>query len=129
MRADAEQLGALLESLVRNAAEAIETQPGQVEIEGGVLRADLSLLAAAQGGADLAEGDYVYLRVRDNGCGMDADTRARLFEPFFSTRFAGRGMGMASVLGIARGHGGCVHVETEAGRGTTVTVLLPPTAC
>ena len=56
---------------------------------------------------------------------MDEATRSRMFEPFFSTKFAGRGLGMAAVLGIVRGHKGAIRITSEVGKGTTVTVLLP----
>jgi two-component system, cell cycle sensor histidine kinase and response regulator CckA len=68
---------------------------------------------------------YVLLRVSDTGDGMDAETRTRMFDPFFSTKFAGRGLGLAAVLGIVRGHRGGLHVQSALGRGTIVTVLLP----
>jgi CheY-like chemotaxis protein len=60
---------------------------------------------------------------------MDAHTRRHFFEPFFSTKFAGRGLGLAAVLGIVRGHGGAIRVESQLGRGTTITLLLPALAC
>jgi CheY-like chemotaxis protein len=56
---------------------------------------------------------------------MDEATRSRVFEPFFSTKFTGRGLGMAAVLGIVRGHKGAIRVASQVGKGTTVTVLLP----
>jgi len=56
---------------------------------------------------------------------MDKETVQKVFDPFFSTKFTGRGLGMSAVLGIVRGHGGAVKVYTEAGRGTTFKVLLP----
>jgi CheY-like chemotaxis protein len=57
---------------------------------------------------------------------MDQEIRKRIFEPYFSTKFAGRGLGLASVLGIVRGHGGAIKLVTEPGRGATFRVLLPP---
>jgi CheY-like chemotaxis protein len=77
------------------------------------------------GHAEAADGTYVELTVTDTGCGMDEATRNRVFEPFFSTKFTGRGLGMAAVLGIVRGHQGAIRIVSEVGKGTTVTVLLP----
>jgi CheY-like chemotaxis protein len=73
----------------------------------------------------LAPRDYLRLEVRDDGAGMDAETLPRIFDPFYTTKPAGRGLGLAAVQGIVRSHGGRILVDTQAGRGTTFTLLFP----
>jgi CheY-like chemotaxis protein len=68
----------------------------------------------------------VCLKISDNGKGMDQETCERIFEPFYTTKFTGRGLGMAAVYGIVKKHGGYVYVDSEKGQGTTVTIFLPP---
>lgn len=73
----------------------------------------------------LPPGDYLRLSVSDDGVGMDAETAARAFEPFFSTKFTGRGLGLAVVMGVVRSHGGGVAVTSAPGAGTHFDVYLP----
>ncbi len=70
-------------------------------------------------------GEYVYIEVMDEGCGMDTETIERMFDPFFTTKFTGRGLGLASVAGIVRTNGGAIQVSSEPGAGTAVRVLFP----
>jgi CheY-like chemotaxis protein len=70
-------------------------------------------------------GSYAVLEVRDQGAGMDARTRARIFEPFFSTKGTGRGLGLSAVSGVVRGHGGAIKLRSTPGQGTSFLVLLP----
>ncbi|MCA9509753.1 MAG: PAS domain-containing protein [Myxococcales bacterium] len=125
IRGDATRVRQLLMNLVTNAVEALPPAGGNVEIETGVLRADRETLARASHADELPEGDYAFLRVRDDGCGMDETTLQRIFDPFFTTKFEGRGLGLASALGIVRSHGGALTVESEPGRGTEFRVLFP----
>jgi CheY-like chemotaxis protein len=95
-----------------------------------VVRAENVTLSAEQATAQaLAPGLYVRLSVADTGVGMDAATQARIFEPFFTTKPAGQGsgLGLASVYGIVKNHGGAISVESAPGEGATFTLLVPAT--
>jgi signal transduction histidine kinase len=122
---DPVQLRQVVHNLVANAGEALEGRAGSVTLRSTRLQADAGALAGLVGGEELAPGPYVALEVCDTGVGMDERTQARIFEPFFSTKFAGRGLGLAAVLGLVRGHGGAIRVESAPGRGTTLAVWLP----
>jgi len=125
---DATQMRQVLMNLVVNASEALDEKPGIVRVVTSEAYCTRETLGLTVLGEDLPEGRYVSMSVRDTGCGMAEETKARMFDPFFSTKFAGRGLGMAAVLGIVRGHGGAIKVDTELGKGTTVTVFLPVSA-
>jgi CheY-like chemotaxis protein len=73
----------------------------------------------------LTERDYLQLEVSDTGCGMRPETQAKVFEPFFSTKSMGRGVGLAVVDGIVRSLGGAIQLESEPGKGTTIRISLP----
>lgn len=119
------ELQRLLVSLVVNAAEALADRAGSIAISTGLVDADAALLADAYGWPDPQPGRYAYLRVADTGSGLDPTRRERIFDPFYSTKFAGRGLGLASVLGILQRHGGVVRVDPNDPQGTVFTVLLP----
>ena len=123
--ADVAQLRQLLMNLVTNASEAIEGESGSVVVTTSESWCDRDCLQGMLLDESLPEGPYVSLEVADDGCGMDAETVERIFDPFFSTKFTGRGLGLAAVLGIVRGHRGAIRVDSEPGRGTTVTLRLP----
>ena len=74
---------------------------------------------------EILPGRYALIEVNDNGCGMDDATKARIFDPFYTTKFTGRGLGLAAAMGIIKGHGGAVHVFSAPGKGTSFHVLIP----
>jgi CheY-like chemotaxis protein len=117
VQGDPSQMHQVVMNLVLNAAEAIGDQEGEVTIALG--EEDVSA------GGDTVEGRYVRLTVSDTGVGMDDKVRARIFDPFFTTKATGRGLGLAAVLGIVRGHGGALRIDSAPGRGTRFDVLLP----
>jgi two-component system cell cycle sensor histidine kinase/response regulator CckA len=125
IKADAAQIRQVLMNLIINASEAIGEQSGVISIRTGVMRADTSYLSETYLSPELPEGDYAYLEVADSGCGMSAATKAKIFDPFYTTKFTGRGLGLAAVLGIVRGHNGSLKVYSELGRGTTFKLLIP----
>jgi PAS domain S-box-containing protein len=127
VRTDAAQLRQVVVDLVMNAVEAIgECSPGTISVNTASL--EISQEAARQNGfaaAGIAPGRYVSLEVRDTGCGMDEDTQKKVFDPFFSTKFTGRGLGLAAVYGFVRSHGGGVQVDSARGQGARFRILLP----
>ncbi len=125
IQVDTTQLQQVVMNLVINAAEAVGKTEGAIRLATYSLHADREYLAKMYLSPDLPERTYVAFEVSDNGCGMSADTQARIFDPFFTTKFTGRGLGLAAVLGIVRGHGGAIRVESNLGRGSKFTILFP----
>jgi PAS domain S-box-containing protein len=125
LRGDPAQLEQVLVNLVTNAIDALE--------DGGRLVISTAAVELEEGYAssqhDAESGTYLLLMVKDTGCGMDPQTRRRIFEPFFTTKEPGRGsgLGLSTVYGIVRAHGGHVICESEPGQGTTFWVYLPVT--
>ncbi|MFO7562160.1 MAG: ATP-binding protein [Enhygromyxa sp.] len=116
----------LIINLVVNASEAIAEGPGELTVATGFGELSAEALANLVDEVELAPGHYVWLEVRDTGSGMDEATRLRIFEPYFSTRAANRGLGLAAVLGIARSHRGAIAVESAPGAGASFRALFPP---
>jgi CheY-like chemotaxis protein len=127
IHADPHQLNRVIESLAMNGAEAIGEGRGIVRVSTRVETVAGAEALVSATGDPVPPGRYAVLEVRDTGAGMDAATRARIFEPFFSTKFTGRGMGLSAVLGIVRRHGGFICVDSALGKGSSFRVLLPLT--
>jgi CheY-like chemotaxis protein len=125
VQADSCQLRRLLANLVGNSIEALHDPSGQVRVRAGEIDVDPMALNLYYLGDQVAAGRYAFVEVVDSGCGMNVGTQMRMFEPFFSTKFTGRGLGLPAVLGIVRAHGGTLNIYSEPDRGTRVRVLLP----
>jgi nitrogen-specific signal transduction histidine kinase/CheY-like chemotaxis protein len=119
------QLHQVVMNLVVNAVEAIGDGTGVITVRTGVMDCTRAYLNDICLGEGLAEDSYVFLEIADTGCGIDAPTRQRIFDPFFSTKFVGRGLGLAAVMGIVRVHGGAIAVTSAPGAGTTFRILFP----
>jgi nitrogen-specific signal transduction histidine kinase/ActR/RegA family two-component response regulator len=115
---DRNQLGQVIDNIVINARQAMEG--------GGALEISAVNLPATDSPADgPLTGNGVRVSIRDTGCGMSRETLARVFEPFFTTRESGHGLGLATSFSIMRRHGGHIAMESEPGMGTTVHLYLP----
>lgn len=121
---DTVQMRMVMLAVLENAVDAIETH-GRIRIDTNRVHLDQNGAEAFNG---LPVGIYAGLSISDNGKGMPEKVRKRIFEPFFSTKFLGRGMGMASAYGIVKNHGGYIYVDSVSGQGTTVHILLPPSS-
>ena len=126
VNADAAQIRQVLENLVANAAESMEGRGGVVTLSlETVSRGDIPAFRRFPVDCGPREGGYACLKVADTGCGIAERDVEKIFDPFFSTRFTGRGMGLAVVLGIVKSYGGCLVVDSEPGRGSVFRVYLP----
>lgn len=123
--ADSRQMQQVVMNLITNASDATRESGGTLTIETGVWNATRAYLAASCVNDNLPDGEYVFLQVSDTGCGMDEQTIRHVFDPFFTTRKQGCGLGMAAVLGIVRGHRGAIRIDSRPGQGTTIRVLFP----
>jgi signal transduction histidine kinase/CheY-like chemotaxis protein len=125
IESDPTQMRQVVMNIITNASEALDAGAGQITV---VMRSiDRSDVPASAGlPSDGPHADrYLVLTVRDTGHGMDRTTLSKIFDPFYSTKFAGRGLGLAAVHGIVRGHGGAIDVQSEVGAGTSFTVYIP----
>jgi two-component system, cell cycle sensor histidine kinase and response regulator CckA len=118
----ASQIRQIVMNLIINASEAI----GE---EGGVIQVTTSRAIPTPksdvNSQRLSSGDYLTLEVSDTGHGMTEEAQAKIFDPFFSTKFAGRGLGLAVVQGIVRDHGGAINLVSAPGQGTRFEIFLP----
>lgn len=125
IKGDDNQIRQVVMNLIINASEAIGDAQGEIRIS--LARAEIREGQSDRDHLDLPipPGTYVCLEVHDNGSGMDDETKQRLFEPFYTTKFSGRGLGMSATLGIITAHKGALQFSSQRGRGTTFRIFLP----
>jgi len=125
IQGDRVQLQQVVMNLVMNASEAFNGQTGVVELATDVEHLDDSSLGPKMLGEGLQAGDYVTLRVQDQGCGMEPEVLARIFDPFFTTKPMGRGLGLSAMRGILRAHGAGIEIHSQPGEGTRIKLYFP----
>ncbi|MBN1850132.1 MAG: PAS domain S-box protein [Deltaproteobacteria bacterium] len=121
--ADSTQVHQLIMNLCANAAHAMNDE-GKIRIE--LRKMELKADAVAKY-PDMGEGDYICLRVKDTGRGMDHNTMERIFEPYFTTKALGKGtgMGLTQCYAIVKNHNGIIRVDSMVGKGAVFEILLP----
>ncbi len=119
--ADITQMQLVISAIMTNSSEAIEGK-GYIRISVDQVDIDKKYI---KDHLDAKPGSYLCLTIEDNGKGMDQEVLRRIFDPFFSTKFQGRGLGMAAVYGIIRNHSGWITVDSKSGKGTSVRIYLP----
>jgi two-component system, cell cycle sensor histidine kinase and response regulator CckA len=124
--ADRNQLRQVIQSLVLNSLEMIGGRNGVVQIMTRLESITPGWLENARIGQDILPGEYVVLEIKDNGPGLSPETQERIFDPFFSTKAKGRGLGLAASLGVMRSHHGALRLWSQPGSGTRFVLVFPP---
>ena len=114
----------VVRALVINAAEAI-SGPGRIVVSSESRVVSSDELSRSRADTLISEGRYSVIEVADSGCGMPAELADRAFEPFVSTKFGSRGLGLAAAVGIMRSHQGAIILDSEPGSGSSVRLYLP----
>jgi len=128
IKGNVDQIQQLLRNLAINACESMGEKPGVVSVRTGTASpADIPSVHRQPVAFSAEASGYAYLEVTDTGFGIAEDVIEKLFDPFYSTKFIGRGLGLPVALGTARSHDGCITVETVPGQGSVFRVYLPLT--
>ena len=118
VEADEGQISQVINNLVKNAGEAMP--------EGGIVEVSARNITVERTGAlPLSEGKYIEIEVKDHGTGIRKEDIGRVFDPYFTTKQRGSGLGLASCYSIIRNHGGSITIDSELGTGTTFHIYLP----
>ena len=126
IRGDKSQLKQSFFNIVFNAIEAVPALNGKIIITCTKKELTLDYLSRYfHAGIELFPGEYALIIVDDNGPGIPKTMLSKIFDPFFSTKKSGRGIGLSSSMGIIKAHGGCIIVDSEPGRGSKFSVVLP----
>ncbi len=122
---DVSQIHQILMNSVINASEAISPNYGNIELKVYTTRLENFNFDNFKVFPELPFEKYVCIEINDDGCGIDAETMNKIFDPFFSTKFTGRGLGMAAVLGVVKQHLGGIYAESKPGEGSRFCYFIP----
>ena len=122
---DMTQIRQVIMNILINASEAIGDRTGKITVTTKAFECDRDYLSTCYLNEELPEGLYVSLEVEDTGSGIPEKIKRKIFDPFFSTKFTGRGLGLAAVMGIVRSHKGAIRIYTEDNKGTNFKVIFP----
>lgn len=125
IEADISQIRQIIMNLVLNSSEAIGDNIGKISIITKLIKLDKTYIRGTFLGEKLIKGRYILLEISDTGCGIDQENLKNIFDPFFTTKDSGKGLGLAAVIGIIRGHGGTLKVYSEPGDGTSFKIFFP----
>ncbi len=126
VKAVSEQILQLIHTFIINAVEAMEGASGKINLSiHEVKTVHIPEKNRFPFDWEPSSDDWACLEIRDTGCGMDEKTINRIFDPFYTDKFSGRGMGLAVAMGIVKNHGGCITVESRTGLGSTFRLFLP----
>lgn len=125
IQVDISQIRQVIMNLITNASDALGNEPGTIRLTSSEVVVEIGDLQKYGLPPSFQGGRYVRLTVTDTGCGMDDGTLARLFDPFFTSKSSGRGLGLAAVQNIIHGHQGEIHVASTVGHGSRFSVFLP----
>ncbi|NQV51453.1 MAG: PAS domain-containing protein [Candidatus Marinimicrobia bacterium] len=131
LEGDPSQIRQVIMNMAINASDAIGKKSGVIALTTGSMYCDREYIESTGFEVQIArkeplpEGMYAFMEISDTGAGMSKDLLDRIFEPFYTTKFTGRGLGLSAVLGIVNGHRGMVNIYSEVGKGTTFKVLFP----
>ncbi|MBU0946217.1 MAG: response regulator [Proteobacteria bacterium] len=119
------QIKEVIENIVMNAVESLADGSGKIEISFGLDYFTTDIFPLFFQGSHLKDGFYAYCQIKDSGHGVSPEDLQQIFEPFYTTRFVGRGLGLALAAGIIQTHRGAITIESRLQKGTVVRVLLP----
>lgn len=122
---DRSQLVEAVRILLRNSLEAVPDQGGRIQVECSPCHLTPEDLARGFSGQGLSEGDYLQLTVSDNGCGMEESRLDLIFDPFYSTKFQGRGLGLSVLFGVLKSHRAGFRIKSAPGQGTRFSLFFP----